>query len=131
MTRLLVTLAAALMCAVLGHAEENWPQFRGPKGDGHSDAKELALTWSETENVKWKTPIHGKAWSSPVVWGNQLWVTTAPEEGTRLHAICVDKETGKILRHIKFFDVVLPQYVHPFNTYASPTPVIEEGRVYV
>jgi outer membrane protein assembly factor BamB len=131
MTRLFATLVTALSLAVLSYAEENWPQFRGPKGDGHSDAKGLPLAWSETENVKWKTPIHGKAWSSPVIWGNQVWVTTAPEEGTRLHAICIDKETGKILRDIKLFDVVLPQYVHPFNTYASPTPVIEEGRVYV
>jgi outer membrane protein assembly factor BamB len=117
--------------AVSSLADSNWPQFRGPKGDGHSDAKGLPLTWSETENVRWKAPIHGKAWSSPVVWGNQVWVTTAPEEGTRLYAICIDKESGKILRDIKLFDVVLPQYVHPFNTYASPTPVIEEGRVYV
>jgi outer membrane protein assembly factor BamB len=131
MTRLLATLTTAFALAVICHAEENWPQFRGPRGDGHSDAKALPLTWSETENVKWKAPIHGKAWSSPVIWGSQVWVTTAPEEGTRLHAICVDKESGKILRNIKLFDVVLPQYVHPFNTYASPTPVIEEGRVYV
>ena len=130
MTRLLATLAGVLL-GMLSHAESNWPQFRGPKGDGHSDATGLPLTWSETENVKWKTPIHGKAWSSPVVWGGQVWVSTAPEEGTRLHAICIDKETGKIVRDIKLFDVVLPQYVHPFNTYASPTPAIEEGRVYV
>ena len=112
-------------------ADDNWPQFRGPNGDGHSDAKGLPLTWSETQNVKWKTPIHGKAWSSPVVWGSQVWVTSAAEEGTRLHAVCLDKETGKIVRDLKIFDVVLPQYVHPFNSYASPSPVIEEGRVYV
>jgi len=130
MTRLLATVAAVCL-GMLSHAESNWPQFRGPKGDGHSDAEGLPLTWSETENVKWKAPIHGKAWSSPVVWGGQVWVSTAPEEGTRLHAICIDKETGKIVRDIKLFDVVLPQYVHPFNTYASPTPAIEEGRVYV
>src|SRR5687768_9630202 len=62
-------------------AEANWPQFRGPNGDGHSDAKGLPVTWSETENVRWKTPVHGKAWSSPVIWGTQVWMTTAPEEG--------------------------------------------------
>jgi outer membrane protein assembly factor BamB len=124
-------LMICLLAACVAQGEENWPQFRGPKGDGHSDAKGLPLTWSETENVKWKTPISGKAWSSPVIWGGQIWLTTAPEEGTRLSAICVDKETGKIVRDIKLFDVVLPQYVHPFNSYASPTPVIEEGRVYV
>lgn len=124
-------LAACALVACVAQAEENWPQFRGPNGDGHSDATGLPLTWSETENVKWKTPIHGKAWSSPVIWGGQVWMTTAPEEGTRLHAVCVDKESGKVVRDLKLFDVVLPQYVHPFNSYASPTPVIEEGRVYV
>jgi outer membrane protein assembly factor BamB len=128
MTRVILLIWAL---AVSSLADSNWPQFRGPKGDGHSEAKGLPLTWSETENVRWKAPIHGKAWSSPVIWDNQVWVTTAPEEGTHLYAICIDKESGKILRDIKLFDVVLPQYVHPFNTYASPTPVIEEGRVYV
>ena len=61
-------------------AEDNWPQFRGPHGDGHSEARGLPLTWSETENVRWKTPIPGKAWSSPVIWGDQIWVTAAPED---------------------------------------------------
>jgi len=131
MTRFLPITVAVLSLVRSSCAESNWPQFRGPKGNGHSDAKGLPLTWTETENVRWKTPIHGKAWSSPVVWGDQVWVTTAPEEGTRLHAICIDKESGKIVRDIKLFDVVLPQYVHPFNTYASPSPVIEEGLVYV
>lgn len=129
-----VVVRVFMACVLAGYtarAEENWPQFRGPKGDGRSDAKGLPLSWSETENVKWKTPIHGKAWSSPVIWGGQVWMTTAPEEGTRLYAVCVDKETGKVMRDVKLFDVVLPQYVHPFNSYASPTPVVEEGRVYV
>lgn len=132
MTRLFAWVALAILLLVTpSFADSNWPQFRGPTGDGRSEARGLPLTWSETDNVRWKTPIHGKAWSSPVIWGEQIWVTTAPEEGTRLYAICIDKESGKIVRDIKLFDVVLPQYVHPFNTYASPTPVIEEGRVYV
>lgn len=122
---LLLLLAASL------HAETNWPQFRGPNGDGHSDAKDLALTFSETERVKWKTPIHGKAWSSPVIWGDQIWLTTANEEGTELGVVCVDKLTGKILRDQLLFKVTNPQFCHKFNSYASPTPVIEEGRIYV
>ena len=81
--------------------------------------------------MKWKTAISGKAWSSPVVCGDQIWMTAAPEEGTRLSALCVDRNTGKIIHNLKLFDVVLPQYCHPFNSYASPTPVIEDGRVYV
>lgn len=112
-------------------AETNWPQFRGPNGDGHSDAKALPLTFSETERVKWKTPIHGKAWSSPVIWGDQIWLTTANEEGTDLSVVCVDKATGKITRDQLLFKVTNPQFCHKFNSYASPTPVIEEGRIYV
>jgi outer membrane protein assembly factor BamB len=124
------TIVGALLASA-ANASDNWPQFRGPNGDGNSDSKGLPLTWSETQNVKWKTAIPGRAWSSPVIWGDQIWLTTAPEEGTRLQAICVNRETGKIVHNLKLFDVVLPQYVHPFNSYASPTPVIEEGRVYV
>ena len=58
-------------------AGDNWPEFRGPSGDGHSDAVGLPIRWSETENVKWKVPIHGKAWSSPVIAGEQIWLTSA------------------------------------------------------
>src|SRR5262249_6873930 len=102
-----------------------------PEGNGCSTAKGLPLTWSETNHVKWKTPIHGRAWSSPVVWGDQVWMTTASEDGSYLSAVCVDRETGKVLQDLMLFHVPLPQYAHPFNSYASPTPVIEEGRVYV
>lgn len=121
----------AFLFVTAAQSAENWPQFRGPNGDGHSDAKGLPINWSETNHVKWKTPIHGRAWSSPVIWGNQIWLTTATEDGTRLFAMCVDRESGKVIRDLKLFDVVLPQYAHPFNSYASPTPVVEAGRVYV
>ncbi len=113
------------------HGGDNWPQFRGPLGNGHTDAVGLPLEWSETENIKWKTPIRGRAWSSPVVWGNQIWFTTAPQGGKQLSAICVDLETGKIIHDIKLFDVPEPMEKHPLNSYASPTPVVEDGRVYL
>ncbi len=112
-------------------AAENWPQFRGPTGDGHSEAKGLPVTFGEKENVKWKTPIHGKAWSCPVIWGSQIWLTTATEDGKELGVVCVDKESGKILQDKILFRVENPQFCHKFNSYASPTPVIEDGRVYV
>jgi len=66
-----------------------WPQFRGPNGDGVSSATGLPLSWSETENVRWKTPIHGRAWSSPVILGNQVWMTTATPDGKELFAVAV------------------------------------------
>lgn len=121
----------AVAMPLLAAAAENWPQFRGPTGDGHSDAKGLPLLFSETANVKWKTYIHGKAWSSPVIWGSQVWLTSANEQGTELSVFCVDKETGKILRYAVLFQVANPQEGHRFNSYASPTPVIEEGRIYI
>ncbi len=123
--------SAALLFAASAFAEDHWPQFRGPTAQGTSDAKNLPLTWSETEHVKWKTAIHGKAWSSPVVFGNQIWLTTATEDGRALSALAVDRTSGKILHDLKLFSVAEPQYADKFNSYGSPTPVIEDGRVYV
>src|SRR5438552_16293237 len=99
--RTLNTVLACLRLASSVFGAENWPQFRGPDGDGNSDAKGLPLTWSETNHVKWKTPIHDRAWSSPVIWSNQIWVTTATEDVTRLLAVCVDEDTEKIVHDLK------------------------------
>ena len=121
-----------LLCASAVVASgSNWPQFRGPRGDGHAAADNLPVTWSEQENVKWKTAIHDRGWASPVIWGKQIWLTSATEDATRLFVFCVDADTGKILRDVKLFDVETPQFIHKFNSPASPTPVIEEGRIYV
>lgn len=124
-------LLAVVACSSISLAEDNWPQFRGPRGNGVSDAKDLPVNWSETQSVKWKTPIHGKAWSSPVVWGKQIWMTAATVDGTELSAICVDLDSGKIVHDVKLFEIAHPQYCIPFNSYGSPTPAIEEGRVYI
>jgi outer membrane protein assembly factor BamB len=124
-------LAAFLLIPALAGASDSWPQFRGPDGDGHSDARQLPLSWSEQKNVRWKTAIHGKGWSCPVIWGDQIWMTTAPEDGRELFAVCVDRKSGRIIHDLKLFAVEAPQFCHKFNSYASPTPVIEEGRVYV
>ena len=78
-----------------------------------------------------ETPIHGKGWSSPVIWGQQVWLTTATTDGHELFAVCIDRDTGKVIHDLKLFDVAKPQYCHPFNSYASPTPAIEAGRIYV
>ncbi len=112
-------------------ADDNWPQFRGPDGQGHADGTGVAAQWSETENVRWKTPIHGRGWSSPVVWGNQIWLTTATEDGKQLYAMCFDLASGQIVHDLKLFDVAEPAQTQAYNSYASPTPVIEEGRVYI
>ena len=128
-------LSIAVVLAMLSgqtHAEDaSWWQLLGPQGNGHSTAANLPLEWSDSRNVIWKTAIHDRGWSSPVVWGNQIWLTTATRDGHRLFAVCVDKDTGEILHDIHLFDVANPMRITDENTYATPTPVIEEGRVFV
>src|SRR3954447_894972 len=117
----LVTAATALPAAPARAADGPapgtvWPHFRGPTGQGIATATGLPATWSETQNVTWKTPVPGKAWSSPVVWGDQVWVTNATEDAKQLSVVCVDKNTGKVLHDLKLFDVPQPQYIIPFNS---------------
>jgi outer membrane protein assembly factor BamB len=121
--------ALAIFQTVLA-AGTDWPQFRGPTGNGISTTTTLPLTWGETNSIKWKTPVHGKAWSSPLVTGERVWLTTASEDGRELSVVSVDLATGKIVTDQKLFDVEKPQYCHPFNSYASPTPVIEGDCLY-
>ncbi len=111
---------------------DSWPEFRGPNGAGHAaSSANPPTTWSEKKNVRWKTAIHGKGWSSPVVLDKQVWITTAPEDGKQLFAIGLDLNTGNILHNIKVFDVEKPEFCHATNSYASCSPVIESGQVYV
>ncbi len=112
-------------------AVDDWWQFRGPDGNGHVRATDLPLKWNEKEHIAWKTPIHDRGWSSPVIWRNQVWMTTATSDGRKLFAVCVDRDSGKIIHDIHVFDVEQPARIAADNSYASPTPVIEEGRVYV
>jgi len=123
-----VVLACFTHSAVAG---ENWPQFLGPDGNGTTDSIGLPLAWSEHENVAWKTPVHGHGWSSPVVWKNQVWLTTATEDGRQMFALCIDVDSGRVVHDVKVFDVAEPERIAKVNSYASPTPVVEEGRVYV
>jgi outer membrane protein assembly factor BamB len=122
---------SVLIAVRLGAQEANWPEFRGPQGNGISTSTNLPLHWGEQQNVKWKTPIHDRGWSSPVIWGQQVWLTTATIDGHELFAVCIDRDTGKVLHDLKLFDVAKPQFCHSFNSYASPTPAIEAGRIYV
>ena len=128
---LVATLCFLLSISTVTHAGDLWTSYRGPTDQGHSDTIGLPLQWSETDNVVWKTEIPGKAWSSPVVWKDRIWLTNATEDGTQLSALCVNRESGKILIRKRLRSLAAPQYCHPFNSYASPSPVLEEGRVYV
>jgi outer membrane protein assembly factor BamB len=130
-SRFLVACFLAFGWSTAVVAAEQWNQYRGPNADGTSSATGLPVTWSETENVKWRTPVRGKAWSSPVVWDDQIWLTTAPPDGKELFAICLDRNTGKVIHDIKVFEVEKPQFCHDRNSYASATPFVEKDRVYV
>ncbi|HEX5106002.1 MAG TPA: PQQ-binding-like beta-propeller repeat protein, partial [Pirellulaceae bacterium] len=117
----------------------DWPQFRGPAGDGRATAKNLPTEWNETTNVAWKTEIPGRGWSSPSLYQNRLHLTTAvplaAESGNgplSLRAICVDASSGRILWNEPVFEepADAPK-IHSKNSHASPTPLVEDGRVYV
>lgn len=110
---------------------QDWPEFRGPGGQGHSDERGLPLSWSETKNVRWKVAIPGKGWSSPAIQGDRIWLTTATEEGKSLRAICVDRNTGAILQNIEIFRLKSPGQINAKNSQASPTPILEGDRIYV
>jgi outer membrane protein assembly factor BamB len=122
-----------LACSAAASAEPvaEWPGYRGPTGDGHAVAKNLPLDLNDPANLAWKTPIPGVGWSTPVVLGEQIWMTTATPDGTSLRAICVNRRSGVIERDIEVFHVEKPIEIHKKNSHASPTPVIEAGRLYV
>ena len=103
-------------------AADEWPAFRGPAGDGHADTARIPLRWDESHNVTWRTAIHGVAWSSPVVSGNDVWLTTATKDGTVLSVLCVKLDSGEVRIDRKIFDVETPTDITAYNTYASPTP---------
>lgn len=119
-------------------ARADWPEWRGPWGDGHVSAPGdprrvgLPLHWSETENVKWKTELPERGWSTPAVMGGKVWLTTATPDGHDFFVLCVDAETGRIQRNEKLFHCDSPEPLgNNMNAYATPSPVVEPGRVYV
>lgn len=129
---MLAIVAAIAVCATVEAAGPvNWPQFRGPTGQGVAVGATLPVRWSERENVVWKTPLSGAGLSSPVIWEDQVWMTTASVDGKTLGAVCVDRETGRLLHTVTVFQPDEVQEIHEDNTYASPTPVIEAGHLYV
>lgn len=135
-------LVSALGLALAGSlaAQADWPEFRGPTGDGHVPAPAsggligLPLQWSETNNVRWKTAIPHRGWSTPVVMEGQVWVTTATEEGNDFFVLGLDAGTGEVRFTEKLFHSDNPEPLGngaSMNCYATPSSVIEPGRVYV
>lgn len=112
---------------------QDWPEFRGPTGQGHSAEVGLPLEWSESLNIRWKTPLPGRGWSSPVVAGGRVWITTAAREANSasLRALAFDVETGAEVANVEVFRLPNDHLKNPKNSHASPTPILEGDRVYV
>jgi outer membrane protein assembly factor BamB len=110
-----------------------WPQFRGPSGQGHSSERGIPLEWSETKNVLWKVPVRGRGWSSPVVSDGRVWITTsvAATGGASLRAVALDAATGREILNVEVFKLSNANLKNPKNSHASPTPIIDGDRVYV
>jgi len=137
-TLTMIGLALLGVTACAGHAETGWPDFRGPFHNGHVTAPGdttpvgLPLTWSESEHVTWKTPLPFKGWSTPVILEGKIWLTTATEEGNDFYGIAIDAATGQVIYNEKLFHSDNPEPLgNGVNCYASPSAVVEPGRVYL
>jgi outer membrane protein assembly factor BamB len=126
------TLACLVVLSVSFRAlAEDWPQFRGPYGQGHSSERGLPIRWAESKNVHWKVSIPGLGWSSPVIRGDQIWLTTATDDGHSLRALCLDAQRGSVIHNVEVFRRLQPDAIHQKNSHASPTPILDGDRVYV
>jgi outer membrane protein assembly factor BamB len=133
---MIVRLILSLLFAVLATAvrAEDWPQFRGPTGQGHSTEQNIPFEWSETRNVVWKVPVPGSGWSSPVVANGRVWMTAAVQVGRSsqisLRALAFDAESGKELVNAEVFRREAT-VINVKNSRTSPTPIVEGDRIYV
>lgn len=146
MTVVSMRLLAVVALLWAASANAQWPQFRGPTGDGLAPSASPPVRWSETENLRWKVAVPGRGRSSPVVLGEQIYLTMAEERGvtrTRIEsddsalaeyvsfgAVCLDAADGKCQWKVTLFEVDEPTHVHWLNSWATPTPVVEPGRLY-
>jgi len=112
---------------------QDWPQFRGPGGQGRSPERGLPVEWSETKNVAWKVPVPGRGWSSPVVSGGRVWVTTATvvRRETSLRLLAYEVASGRQMLDVEVFRMRGSELQNAKNSHASPTPIVEGDRVFV
>jgi outer membrane protein assembly factor BamB len=128
----LAAAAAILLTARVVVCAEDWPEFRGPTGQGHSSEHGLPTEWSETRNVVWKTRVPGGGWSSPAVANGRVWLTTSVKErGASLRLLAFDVQSGREVVNTEVFHARQADPSNPKNTLASPTPIIDGDRVYV
>ena len=132
--RFLTTILLAFSTAALHAGETEWPQFRGPTGQGLSAAVNVPVVWNATTHVAWKVGIPGRGWSSPVLSKGRLYLTAAIDGAdTTLHALCLDAFTGKTLWDTEVFqpEPASVRAIHPKNSPASSTPIVDGERLCV
>jgi outer membrane protein assembly factor BamB len=127
--RRLTCLSLLLLLAPIARAGE-WPGWRGPKGNGHSDEKNIPTKWSDADNVAWKIAVPGRGHSSPVIWGDRIFLTTALEQEQKRVLLCLDRRNGKMLWERVVVTSPLEKK-HDLNSYASATPVTDGKHVWV
>jgi outer membrane protein assembly factor BamB len=121
--------AAVLVCCCCGPAlAGNWPAWRGTDGQGHSPEKNLALVWSDTENVRWKVELPERGNSTPVVWGDRVFITQATDESTKRAVMCFARADGKLLWK-KETTYAKKEPTHQTNPYCSGSPATDGERV--
>ena len=125
-----VKVSLALVAAAAAVRAEEWPGWRGPRGDGTSTEADVPVRWSATDNVAWKVPVPGKGHSSPIVWGDRVFVTTCREKEKKRVVLALDRHTGKTLWERVVLTARLERR-NRLNSYASSTPATDGERVWV
>jgi outer membrane protein assembly factor BamB len=125
----------AVLCAFCAFSvsAQDWPQFRGPTGQGLSIESDLPTEWSTTKNIAWKIPVPGRGWSSPVIAHRRAWLTTAVTErrNVSLRLLSFDAESGRPAQNVEVFRIDNAELLNLKNSHASPTPIVDDQRVYV
>ncbi len=128
---LLPLAAVTILTASFSQSSDNWTHFRGSSLDGIAGPGDYPTTWDDSTNTQWIATIEGKGWSSPVVLGGQVWITNASTDGKEMYAECYDLKTGEQLFQTVLFSPDSVYRIHAINSYATPTPAIEKGFIYV
>ena len=127
-----IWIAALIGLTSISTEARDWPEFRGPQGQGHSTEQGLPLEWSESHNVEWKTEVPGHGWSTPVIADGRVWLTTATgDDGGSLRLVAFDVDSGKETLNVEVFRIDDTRAPNPKNSLASPSPIIDGDRVYV
>ncbi len=128
--RKFMCLAVSIFALASSAGAEDWPGWRGPRGDGTSTESGIPIRWSKTENVAWKVAIPGKGHSSPIIWGERVFLTTCKEQEGKRMLLCLNRADGRILWQRVVLTAKLEQK-NDLNSFASSTAVTDGQHVWV